>query len=113
MELLRELLPGLGRLAILANIGNPLAVLQMTEAKVTASKLGIEVVALEIRQGDDISPALIEATRSRSEALYVVNDVLTIHHRQRIAALAVQARRAANRVSFLVLIDGIHDRAPR
>jgi hypothetical protein len=31
----------------------------------------------------------------------------------RSAALAVQARRAANRVSFLVLIDGIHDRAPR
>jgi putative tryptophan/tyrosine transport system substrate-binding protein len=92
MELLRELLPGLGRLAILANIGNPLAVLQMAEAKVAAGKLGIEVVTVEIRQGDDIGPALKEATQSRSEALYVVNDVVTLHHRQSIAALALQAR---------------------
>jgi putative tryptophan/tyrosine transport system substrate-binding protein len=92
MELLRELLPGLGRLAILANIGNPLAVLQMAEAKVAAGKLGIEVITLEIRQGDDIGPALKEATQSPSEALYVVNDVVTFHHRQRIAALALHAR---------------------
>jgi len=92
MELLRELLPGIGRLAIMANISNPLAVLQMAEAKVAASKLGIEVVTLEIRQSDDIGPALIEATRSRSEALYVVNDALVVNHRQRIAALALEAR---------------------
>jgi putative ABC transport system substrate-binding protein len=61
----------------------------MAEAKVAATNLGIEVVTLENRQGDDIGPALKEATQRPSEALYVVNDVVT---RQRIAALALQAR---------------------
>ena len=64
----------------------------MAEAKATAEKLGIAVVALEIRGADDIAPAIEAAAKARSEALYVVNEPLAINHRQRIAALALQAR---------------------
>ena len=92
MEILREVLPGFGRLAILANVGSGVAVLQMAEAKATAEKLGIVVVALEIRGPDDIAPAIDTAAKARSEALYVVNEPLVINHRERIAALALHAR---------------------
>ena len=92
MEIIREVLPGFSRLAILANVGSPLAVLQMAEAKAAAGTLGIAVATLEIRKGDDIGPALEEAIRSRAEAFYVVNEPLAFNHRARIAALALQAR---------------------
>src|SRR5438132_10128961 len=56
-ELLREVVPGLRRLAIMANVGSSNAVLEMTEAQAAAGKLGLDVVPAEIRQGEDISPA--------------------------------------------------------
>ena len=92
LEIMREVLPGFSRLAILANVGSPLAVLQMAEAKATAGKLGIEALTLEIRKADDIAPALDQATKGRSQALYVVNEPLAFNHRGRIAELALQAR---------------------
>jgi putative ABC transport system substrate-binding protein len=56
LELLREVVPGL-RLAILANIGSPIGVLQMREAQAAARMLGLEFAALEIRRAQDIRGA--------------------------------------------------------
>ena len=70
LELLREVVPGLRRLAIMANVGNPDAVLEMGEVQTTARTLGLEVVTLEIRRAEDIAPA-IEALKGRADALYV------------------------------------------
>jgi putative ABC transport system substrate-binding protein len=50
LELLREFVPGLRRLAILVNVGNPGAVLEMDEVQAAARTLGIEIVILEIRR---------------------------------------------------------------
>ena len=58
VELLREVIPRLGRLAILTNISNPAAVLEMREAQAAASALGLTVDAAEIRRAEDITPAL-------------------------------------------------------
>jgi putative tryptophan/tyrosine transport system substrate-binding protein len=91
LELLREIVPGLGRLAILANVGNPLVVLDMREVQATARTLGLEVITLEIRRGEDIVPAF-EALNGREEALYVVFDALVNTHRFRINTLALAAR---------------------
>ena len=71
LELLREVVPGLRRLAIMANVGNPGAVLEMREVQAAARALGLEVVTLEIRRAEDIAPAF-EALKGRAEALYVV-----------------------------------------
>src|SRR5262249_20397384 len=57
LELLREIVPGLGRLALLGNVGNPVVVLDMREAQAAARTLGLEVTTLEIRRGEDIVPA--------------------------------------------------------
>jgi ABC-type uncharacterized transport system substrate-binding protein len=91
LELLREVVPGLGRLAVLANVGNPLVVLDMGEVQATARTLGLEVIILEIRRGEDIAPAF-EALKGRAEALYVVVDPLVGTHRIRINTLVLAAR---------------------
>ena len=91
LELLREVVPGLGRLAILANVGSPSVVLDMREVEATASTLGLEVTTLEIRRGEDIAPAF-EALKGRADALYVCIDPLVGTHRIRINTLALAAR---------------------
>jgi len=90
LELLREVVPGL-RLAILANIGSPIGVLQMREAQAAARTLGLEVATLEIRRAEDIVPAF-EALKGRANALYVVSEPLVSTHRVRINTLALAAR---------------------
>ena len=75
LELLREVIPGLRRLAMLVNVGTPLAVLEQGEAQAAARTLGLEVITLEIRRGEDIVPAF-EALNGRAEALYVVADAI-------------------------------------
>jgi ABC-type uncharacterized transport system substrate-binding protein len=91
LELLREIVPGLRRLAILANVSNPLAVLDMREVQGAARTLGLEVITSEIRRGEDIVP-VFEALNGREEALYVVFDALVNTHRIRINTLALAAR---------------------
>jgi len=54
LELLREVVPGLRRLAILANVGGPAVVLDMREVEAAARTLGLEVITAEIQRGEDI-----------------------------------------------------------
>jgi len=91
LELLREVVPGLRRLAILANVGNPAAVLEMREAQAAASTLGLIVEAAEIRRAEDIGSAF-EALKGRTDALNVVPDPLVNANRVRINTLALGAR---------------------
>src|SRR5439155_2405641 len=56
LEFLREVVPGLRRLAIMANAGNPGSMLDMSEAQPTARRLGLEVTTVEIRPAEDIVP---------------------------------------------------------
>jgi len=91
LELLREVVPGLGRLAIMANIGAPGAVLEMREAQVAATSLALEAVILEIRRAEDIAPAF-DALKGRAEALDVVPDPLLNTNRVRVNTLALGTR---------------------
>jgi putative ABC transport system substrate-binding protein len=90
IELLREVLPDLRRLAIIANIGSQ-SVLEMTEAQAAAHKLGLAVNVLEIRRAEDIAPAFRELG-SGAEALYVCPDPLVNANHARINTLALGAR---------------------
>src|SRR5262247_482529 len=62
LELLREVVPGLRRLAILGNVGNPGAVLDTREAQAAASAVGLEAITFEIRRAEEIAP-LFEALK--------------------------------------------------
>jgi len=91
-ELLREVVPGLRRLAIIANVGSPAAMLEMAEAETKARALGLEVTTAGLRRAEDIAPA-VEAFKGRAEALYVATDAfITGSHRIRINTLALAAR---------------------
>src|SRR6266508_6949562 len=83
LELLREVVPGLRRLAIMGNVGNPFTVLELAEARAAAQTLGLEVATFEIRRAEDIAPAF-EALKGRAEALYIPSDPLTNSNRVRI-----------------------------
>src|SRR5262245_22210904 len=91
LELLREVVPTLRMLAIMANVSYPAAVLEMGEVQATAQKGGLDVVTLEIHRAEDIAPA-IETLMGRAEALYVASDSLVSSHIVRINALALAAR---------------------
>jgi putative ABC transport system substrate-binding protein len=91
IELLREVVPGMRRLAILGNVGNPFTVLELAEVQAAAGKFGLEVDTLEIRRARDIAPAF-DTIKGRSEALYVCVDGLLSSNRIPINILAVGAR---------------------
>jgi len=91
LELLREVVPRLRRLAIMANFGSPIGVLETGEVQAAAHTLGLEDAALQIRRAEDIAPA-VEALKGRADALYVVTDPLVNTNRIRINTLALGAR---------------------
>ena len=93
IELLREVVPKLSRLAVMANSGAPGAVLEMREVLATARSLGLEVTPIEVRQADEIFQA-IEALEGSVNALYVASDPLIFSNRVRINALAKAERLA-------------------
>jgi putative ABC transport system substrate-binding protein len=91
LEILREVLPNLRTLAILANIASPNSVLDMREVQAAARSLGVEVATAEIRRAEDIEPS-IDALKGRADALYVCSDPLLTSHRTQINTLALVAR---------------------
>jgi putative tryptophan/tyrosine transport system substrate-binding protein len=91
LEFLREVVPGLRRLAILVNVSNPAVVLEMGEVQVAARTSGLEVATSEIRRVEDIASA-IDALKNRADALYVCADPLVSTHRIRVNTLALAAR---------------------
>jgi putative tryptophan/tyrosine transport system substrate-binding protein len=92
LELLREVVPNLSRLAIIGNVANPAVVFEIAEAQVEARTLGLEVVVTpEIRRAEDIAPAF-KAFEGRAQALYVSSDALMVTNRARIHTLAMGVR---------------------
>jgi putative ABC transport system substrate-binding protein len=91
LQLLHEVVPGLRRLAILGNIGNPAAAFEMGDVQAVARTLRIEVTTVEIRQAEDIAQGL-EWLRGRADALYVASDPLLNSNRVRINSLALDLR---------------------
>ena len=91
LELLREVVPGLRRLAIVGNFSNPSSALEMNEVQSLAPAVGIEAATFEIRRADDITPAF-EALTGRADALYAATDMLVLTNRVRINTLALGAK---------------------
>jgi putative ABC transport system substrate-binding protein len=91
LEMLREIIPNLRHIAIMANSGNPSTALDMREVQAMARTLGLEAVTAEIHRAADIAPAF-DTFRDRVQALYVSNDPLAITNRVAINTLAMGAR---------------------
>ena len=91
VALLREIVPNLRRLAILANASSPIGVIEISETQLAAQTVGIDTVALAIRRAEEIVPA-IEEIKGRADALYIASEALINTNRFRINSLALDAR---------------------
>ena len=91
LQLLREIVPGLHRLAVLANPGSPQAMLEVSEVQAAARTFGLDVATSEMRQTADVN-STFELLKSRADALYVVADPLVNTNRILIGTLALGAR---------------------
>jgi putative tryptophan/tyrosine transport system substrate-binding protein len=91
IELLRELIPTLRRLAILKDVGNPFADRDVGEVRSAARSIALEVETFEVRQADDIDRAF-ETFRGRAGALYIPSVPLLFANSGRINSLALAAR---------------------
>jgi putative tryptophan/tyrosine transport system substrate-binding protein len=91
LELLREIVPKLRRLAIMANVGSAGALLEMREVQVVARTLGLEISPIEIRRAEEIAPS-IETIKDRVDGLYVCGDPLLNTNRVQLNTSALAAR---------------------
>jgi putative ABC transport system substrate-binding protein len=92
VQLLQDLVPGLVRVAVLRNPGLPVHVTFWRETEAAARKLGMVLQPLDIRAPEDFEVAFAAAVRGNAQALFVLDDGLTVANRPRITALAASSR---------------------
>jgi putative ABC transport system substrate-binding protein len=92
MQLLKELIPSVSRIAVLWNPANPSGAPQLQEAEVAARALKVQLQPLEARSGNDLDKAFAAMTRVRADGMIVVVDGVFIDSRIRLARLAEKAR---------------------
>ena len=92
LELLKEAVPKVSRVAVLWNLANSSNVLEFKETEVAARALGLKVQSLEVRGPDDFRGAFARAARDRANALIVVRDPLIDSDHFRILDFAIDNR---------------------
>ncbi len=91
LQLIKEVVPALSRLAVLST-PNPTAMLGLRETEVAARSLGMPLQALEVRGPDDFDGAFSAMAREGAGALIVLPDLLFTHHLKRLVDLAAKHR---------------------
>jgi len=99
IELLKEAVPKLSRLAVLWNPANPTHPTALRESQATAKALGLQTVPVPVEAATDVDGAFATIARERASALFVLDDVILFIERERIAHLALRHR--------LPLVSGI------
>ena len=92
LELLKEIVPKVRRVAILSNPANPFHALAIKEVKGAARSLGVELQLLEARGPEEFDGAFAAMTKERAGALLVMADSMFILHRTRLADLVARSR---------------------
>ncbi len=92
LELLKEAVPKLARIAVLWNVANPGTVIAFQELQDAARVLKLRVQSLEVRQTEDLAPAVKAVTRQRTVGLLTLLDPLVVSQRTRIVELAAEKR---------------------
>ena len=92
IELLKELVPNLSRVALLHNMGNPAAPPEWEETKTAARSLGLQAELLDVRGQGDIGRAFERAARQHVDALLIGADGLTQMHQQTIVDSVARSR---------------------
>jgi putative ABC transport system substrate-binding protein len=92
LELLRETVPRVTRVAALWNPGNPSSRPELQQTEAAARTLGIHLQSVDVRDARLLDAAFAAMTKQRAAALIVLSDSMLFGQRMRIADLAVQHR---------------------
>ena len=92
IELLKDIVTGVPRVAILSNPTNSIHSAWLREANAATRSLRLQLQALEARKPDEFESAFAALTRQRAGALLVLPDGMFLFHRARIADLAAKRR---------------------
>ena len=92
LELIREIVPGLARIAVLANTSNDAVRRDWARIETAARSLGVQSQLLDLRESDALGPTFDDASARRADALVVVIDAITQANQQRIVDLAMKHR---------------------
>jgi putative ABC transport system substrate-binding protein len=90
LELLKEAVPTLSRVAVLWNAADRAMTLQYTQMQAAAAALGVTLHPLGVHDATDIDGAFAAMIQERPDALFMISDVLTSGHSQRIVDFAAQ-----------------------
>ena len=92
LELLKEAIPHLSRVTILANPANPLNRFNVETARQSAEKLGVKIEVVETQGAADIENALIKVKETRPDAVLLASDTLMLSKRKEIADFMAENR---------------------
>ncbi len=92
LELLKETVPKIRRMAILSNAANPIQPLAIRDVNVAARSLGVQLQLLEVRGPNEFDSAFAAMAKERVGALLVVADSMFVFHRTQLADLAARSR---------------------
>jgi putative ABC transport system substrate-binding protein len=93
LELLKQTIPSLVRVAVLWDSTGPSKIIEFKEAEATTPALGLQLQSLELRPPHpDLEAAFGVASRGRAQGLVVLNNPLTLTYRAQIAAMAISNR---------------------
>jgi putative tryptophan/tyrosine transport system substrate-binding protein len=92
LELLKEVIPKLSRVAVLSNLSNPIIPPLLRETEAAARAVGVQLQVVEVRGPIELDSAFGAMTRDRAGALVVLPDGTFQNERRRIAALAAKGR---------------------
>jgi putative tryptophan/tyrosine transport system substrate-binding protein len=92
LEVLKETVPHLPRVAVLWNSDDPTSLQQWKESQLPARDLGLQLYSMEVRSTGGLENAFKAATKARSAALAVTHSAPFVSARQRIAELAITNR---------------------
>jgi putative ABC transport system substrate-binding protein len=94
LELLKEVLPRLARMAVLANPGNPFSAIDGKAIRIAAEALRVKLQTVEIRAPEEFDRAFAAITNAHPDALTIIGDRFLLTYRKRIVDFARQARLA-------------------
>jgi putative ABC transport system substrate-binding protein len=92
LQLLKDAIPGLSRVAVLWNAANSYKTFDLKEVQAVAEALSVAVQTLPVRGPDDFADAFQAAVKSGAGGLITLDDPFTIAHRSRIVNLALKHR---------------------
>jgi putative ABC transport system substrate-binding protein len=92
LEILKQAVPRLSRVAVLWNPAEPNGQRFLRETQVAGMGLGIPLTVLEVRAASDLEAALDAVRKARANGLAVLTDPVTVYHRKQLADLAAKYR---------------------